>query len=151
MYFSFFAPGKPREAVRTWGTLKYPIFLANKCFFLTRFFDDFPDLGCLDFFSIVLAAKPYLRCWNPSMSSKTSSNAYFDRLPMQLFKILSATAGKSHFFSSSAVLLQRRSKSWKLSREPVEAAFSWKIRVKLKISVYNFLSQSWHRLKCPFI
>ena len=26
----------------------------------------------------------------------------------------------------------------KLAREPVDAGFSWKIRVKLEISVYNF-------------
>ena len=47
-------------------------------------------------------------------------------------------ANEHFFFPSSAVLLQWRSKSWKLSREPVEAAFSWKIRVRLEISVYNF-------------
>ena len=29
--------------------------------------------------------------------------------------------------------------SRKLTREPFEAAFSWKIRVKLEISIYNFL------------
>ena len=51
------------------------------------------------------------------------------------FKILSGTAGIPHFFSSSAVLLQWRSKFWKLAWEPIAAYFWSKWRTQLEISV----------------
>ena len=51
------------------------------------------------------------------------------------FKILSGTAGIPHFFSSSAVLLQWRSKFWKLAWEPIAAYFWSKCRTQLEISV----------------
>ena len=51
------------------------------------------------------------------------------------FKILSGTAGIPHFFSSSAVLLQWRSKFWKLAWEPIAADFWSKCRTQLEISV----------------
>ena len=49
------------------------------------------------FFAIVLAAKPHLRYWNPSLSSKTSSNAYFDRLPCNFSRFSASLQGNGTF------------------------------------------------------
>ena len=162
--------------------------------------------------SIVLAAKPHLRYWNLSMTSRTSSNAYFDWLPSDFSRFWTPLQGNrtfsrqvqfycsgaqnfenllgslsqpiepiaAYFWSKNRTQLEmiedgayvaRSQKSlkvgekisvekcknmvlskwalifffvllcfvsWKLSREPVEAGFSWKIQVKLENSVYNF-------------
>ena len=49
------------------------------------------------FFSIVLDARPHLRYWNPSISSETSSNAYFDRLPCKFSRFWAPLQGNRTF------------------------------------------------------
>ena len=70
------------------------------------------------------------RAW-PGFSMKNLPR----QAPVPVFKILSATAVKLYIFSSSAVLLQWRSKSWKLAWEHIAAYFWSKCRTQLRKSV----------------
>ena len=99
-FFRFFTPGKPREAVRTQGNLKITTFFRpKKCPFIfwPDFLIFFPILDVWMVFSIVLDARPHLRYWNPSISSETSSNAYFDRLPCKFSRFWAPLQGNRTF------------------------------------------------------
>ena len=100
IFFRFFTPGKPREVVRTQGNPKITTFFRPKkyLFFLDPIFWYFFQIFNVSiFFSIVLDARPHLRYWNPSISSETSSNAYFDRLPCKFSRFWAPLQGNRTF------------------------------------------------------
>ena len=66
-------------------------------FFWPDFLIFFPILDVSMFFSIVLDATPHLRYWNLSLKPKTSSNAYFDRLPCKFSRFWAPLQGNRTF------------------------------------------------------